>query len=101
MKRLEPGENESIVFEGIAHDFRHFNRQPCINPGFKYAERFGNHLACFRSVQHGRIKPPRIIDHAGSVKECRIVKIGARIAFCKAQEVVAIQVAQSTVKRAI
>lgn len=49
----------------------------------------------------GIIESTGMINHVGSVKKCRIVKFWAFVAFRKLQEVSAIQVAQSAVKRKI
>ena len=43
---------------------------------FELLNRFGYQAASFGGVELRRIEAPGIVDHAGSVKKCRVVKFG-------------------------
>ena len=77
VERFEAGENKSVVFEGIAHRFRDLMGNAGGNGRFKLLQRFGNEAVSFGSIELRSIKAAGVVDHAGSVKKCRVVKIGA------------------------
>lgn len=98
---LEAGENKSVVFERMAHSFGDLMGNTGVDAAFNLAESFGNKAPRFGSPELRGIEAAGVVDHTGSVKKGRVVKIGARVAFCEAQQVIAIQIAQSGVKREI
>ncbi len=68
---------------------------------FKLLQRFGNEAAGFGSIELRRLKAPGVVDHSGSVKKCRVVKIGAGSSGGQFKQLLLIQRTQSGVKRVI
>ena len=76
VERLEAGENESIVFESVADSFGRFVRYAGGNGGVELLVSLGNELAGLWGAELRSAESAGIIDHAGSVKKCVVVKIG-------------------------
>lgn len=85
----------------MAHRFRHLIRDAGGNGAVNLLESLCDEAARFGGGKLRRVEAPGIIDHAGSVKKGRVVKIGLVWRVCESQEVVTIQIAQSGVKREI
>lgn len=75
----------------MAHHFRDLMGHAGVDPALNLAECFGNEAASFGRVQLRSIEAAGIIDHAGSVKKGRVVKIGLVCRVCELQQVIFIQ----------
>ena len=76
VERLESGENESIVFEGMADHFGDLMGNAGVNGALNVAERFGDKPARLRGCELRGIEAAVVIDHACGVKKGRVVKSG-------------------------
>ena len=101
VKRFEAGENKSVVFESMAHSFGDLMGDAGGNRRFKLLHCFGNEAARFGSCELRGIEAAGIVNHAGSVKKGRVVKIGLVCRVRELEQVIFIQRAQSGVKREI
>ena len=66
---LEPGENKSVVFEGVAHHFGDLMGNAGGNGGLQLLQSFGNEAAGFGGVELRSIEAAGVVNHAGSVKK--------------------------------
>ena len=75
VERLESGEDKGVVLEGVAHSFGHLMRYAGGDGGVELLVSLGNELAGLWGAELRSAESAGIIDHAGSVKKCVVVKM--------------------------